>query len=98
MARRSRAFRDKSPADVVRAVAAELGLDPVISELGAPTRTWAQLDETDIGLRLLMGAAEDIDIEVKTALEFGDAQHDAAVAQCPRTNQKPSSPAGNHTS
>lgn len=54
-ARRSKVYADMAPADVVRAVAGELGLTPVLSGLSSPVGTWAQLDETDLAfLRRLL--------------------------------------------
>ncbi|HEX2727324.1 MAG TPA: contractile injection system protein, VgrG/Pvc8 family [Beijerinckiaceae bacterium] len=56
MARRSRIHTDKSPADVARAIASDLGLRPVISGLAAPVGMWAQLNESDLSfLRRLIG-------------------------------------------
>ena len=56
MARRSKVFTDQSPADVVRAVAGELGLRPTVQGLDAPVATWAQLNESDLAfLRRLLG-------------------------------------------
>lgn len=55
-ARRSRVHADMSPADVVRAVAGELQLQPQLSGLDEPVATWVQLDETDLAfLRRLLG-------------------------------------------
>ena len=57
MGRRSQAPRDKSPADVARAIAGDLGLTPVIARLDTPVGTWAQLNESDLAfLRRLLGA------------------------------------------
>lgn len=64
LARRSRTFRDRSPADVVRAVAAELGLQPVIAGLTAPVATWVQLDETDLAFLRRLLARFDADLQV----------------------------------
>ena len=56
MGRRSRLHRDKSPADVARAIAGDLGLTPVIAGLDTPVGTWAQLNESDLAfLRRLLG-------------------------------------------
>lgn len=64
MARRSRVFRDQSPADVVSSVAGELGMQPVVAGLTSPTKSWAQLDETDLAfLRRLLGRF-DADLQV----------------------------------
>ena len=55
MARRTRLFTDRSPADVVRAVAGELGLRPAVQGLDTPVATWAQLNESDLAfLRRLL--------------------------------------------
>lgn len=56
MARRSRVFTDKAPADIVRDVASELGFESVVAGLDGPVGTWAQIDETDLAfLRRLLG-------------------------------------------
>lgn len=63
-ARRSAVYADLSPADVVRRIAGELGLTPVLSGLDAPVATWVQLDETDLQfLRRLLGRF-DSDLQV----------------------------------
>ena len=64
LARRSRVFRDRSPADVVRAVAGELGLQPVVAGLSAPVATWVQLDETDLAFLRRLLARLDADLQV----------------------------------
>lgn len=64
MVRRSRVFRDRSPADVVRAVAGDLGLEPVIGGLGGPVGSWAQLDETDLAFLRRLLARFDADLQV----------------------------------
>lgn len=64
MVRRSRVFRDKSPADVVREVAGALGLEPVIAGLDAPSQTWAQMDETDLGFLRRLLSRFDADVQV----------------------------------
>ena len=64
MARRTRLFTDRSPADVVRAVAGELGLRPAVQGLDAPVATWAQLNESDLAfLRRLLGRF-DADLQI----------------------------------
>ncbi len=64
LARRSRTYTDRSPADVVRAIAAELGLRPTINGLDAPSGTWAQLNESDLAfLRRLLGRF-DADLQI----------------------------------
>ena len=56
MARRSKVYSDMSPAAVVEAVAAELGLRPTVTGLAEPVGTWAQLNESDLAfLRRLVG-------------------------------------------
>ncbi len=61
-ARRTRVYTDMSPADVVNAVAGELGLSPSVQGLTSPTGTWVQLNETDLGFlrRLLAGFDADL--------------------------------------
>ena len=55
-ARRSKIYTDQSPADVVNAVASDLGLRPVITGLASPVATWAQLNESALSfLRRLLG-------------------------------------------
>lgn len=64
MARRSRTFSNQSPADIVRAVAGDLGLTPVVTGLSSPTATWAQLDETDLAFLRRLLARFDADVQV----------------------------------
>jgi uncharacterized protein len=64
MARRSKMYNEQSPADVVRAVASELGLQPVIAGLSSPTATWAQIDETDLAFLRRLLARFDADLQV----------------------------------
>lgn len=64
LARRSRVFVDQSPADVVRTVAGELGMQPEIAGLTGPTQTWAQLDETDLAFLRRVLARCDADLQV----------------------------------
>jgi len=64
MARRSKVYTDKSPADVARAVASELGLQPKITALSAPTATWVQLDETDLAFLRRLLARFDADLQI----------------------------------
>lgn len=55
-ARRSKIYTDQSPAEVVRAIASDLGLRPVLSGLDSPVATWAQLNESALSfLRRLLG-------------------------------------------
>ena len=63
-ARRTKVYADMTPAGVVNAIAADLGLTPSVSGLASPQGTWAQLDETDLGfLRRLLGRF-DADLQV----------------------------------
>jgi phage protein D len=63
-ARRTKVYTDMSPADVVNAVAGELGLTPSVQGLTSPTATWVQLNETDLGfLRRLL---ERFDADLQT--------------------------------
>jgi len=63
-ARRSKIYTDKSPADVVRAIASDQGLRPVLSGLDSPSATWAQLNESDLSfLRRLLGRF-DADVQI----------------------------------
>ncbi len=64
MARRSRVFSNQSAADVVRTVAGDLGLQPVIAGLTSPTQTWVQLDETDLAFLRRLLARFDADLQV----------------------------------
>lgn len=64
MARRSAIYDEQSPADVVRAVASGLGLQPVIAGLSSPTATWAQIDETDLAFLRRLLARFDADLQV----------------------------------
>lgn len=64
LARRSRVYRDQSPADVVRAVAAGLGLQPVVGGLDAPVASWAQIDETDLAFLRRLLSRFDADLQV----------------------------------
>ena len=63
-ARRSKVYADMSPADVVNAVAGELGLTPRVTGLGSPTGTWAQLDESDLAFLRRLLARFDADLQV----------------------------------
>lgn len=61
--RRSKVYDGMSPADVVRAIAGELGLTPTITGLDGPVGTWAQLDETDLGFLRRLLARFDADLQ-----------------------------------
>lgn len=63
-ARRSKVYVDMTPADVVNAVAAELGLTASVTGLASPQATWAQLDETDLGFLRRLLARFDADLQV----------------------------------
>lgn len=63
-ARRSKVYTDQSPADVVRAIASDLGLRPTITGLDSPVATWAQLNESALSfLRRLLGRF-DADLQI----------------------------------
>lgn len=64
MVRRSRVFREQSPADVASAVASDLGLTPVVAGLSGPAQTWVQLDETDLAFLRRLVARFDADVQV----------------------------------
>jgi phage protein D len=64
LVRRSRVFRDQSPADIVREIASGLSLEPVVAGLDSPVQTWAQLDETDLAFVRRMLARFDADVQV----------------------------------
>lgn len=56
--RRSRTFDDVSPAEVVKAIAEDHGLEPQVAEgLDTPAATWVQMNESDLAfLRRVLGA------------------------------------------
>jgi phage protein D len=62
--RRSKIYNDVSPADVARAIAGDLGLNPQVSGLSTPTATWAQLNETDLSFLRRLLARFDADLQV----------------------------------
>ncbi len=62
--RRSAVYTDKTPADLVRQIAGELGLTPSVTGLSAPQRSWAQLNETDLGFLRRLLARFDADLQV----------------------------------
>jgi uncharacterized protein len=64
MARRSRVHRDKSPADVARDIAGDLGLTPVIAGLATPVGVWAQLNESDLSFLRRLLARFDGDLQI----------------------------------
>lgn len=79
LARRSRVFRDQTPADVVRTIAGALGLEAVVDGLDGPTQTWAQIDETDLAFLRRLLARFDADVQV-----VGRALHIAPRAHVQR--------------
>ncbi len=62
--RRSKIYSAMTPADVVNAVAAGLGLQASVSGLATPNATWAQLNETDLGFLRHLLACFDADVQV----------------------------------
>ena len=62
--RRSRIYTDQSPADIVRAIAGDLGLTPVITGLSAPTATWAQYNESDLAFLRRLLSRFDADLQI----------------------------------
>ncbi|QSA98396.1 phage late control D family protein [Methylococcus sp. EFPC2] len=62
--RRSKIYTDQSPADIVRAVAGNLGLTPVITGLASPTATWAQYNESDLAFLRRLLARFDADLQI----------------------------------
>lgn len=77
-ARRSRVFSDCSPAEVLRQVAAALGLSVQLQGLDSPLGTWVQLDETDLGFLRRLFARFDADLQV-----VGQTLH-----ACPRADMQ----------
>lgn len=63
-ARRSQVYSDVSPADLVRAVAGALNLQPRITGLGAPVLTWAQINESDLAFLRRVLARFDADLQI----------------------------------
>ncbi|HNQ03546.1 MAG TPA: contractile injection system protein, VgrG/Pvc8 family [Thiobacillaceae bacterium] len=62
--RRSRIYDAMTPAGVVGAVAAELGLQAQVDGLTAPVATWARINETDLGFLRRLLARFDADLQV----------------------------------
>ncbi len=62
--RRTKVYEAKSPADVVRDIAAALGLTPSITGLDSPNGTWVQLDQTDLQFLRRLLARFDADLQV----------------------------------
>lgn len=80
--RRSRIFEDKSPADIVRAIAGDHGLVPEVRDgLDGPTSTWAQMNESDLGFMRRILARFDCDVQcVENKLQAGPRARDARTA------------------
>ena len=64
LARRSAVYVDQSPADVVRAIAERLGLQPDIGDLGGAAGTWAQLNESDLAFLRRLLSRLDCDLQL----------------------------------
>lgn len=64
LARRSKVYADQSPADIVRAVASELALAPVITGLASPVATWAQYNESDLAFLRRLLSRFDADVQI----------------------------------
>lgn len=64
MARRSKVYVNKTPADVVGEVARGVGLRPVLTGLQAPSGTWAQLNESDLAFLRRLLARFDADLQI----------------------------------
>lgn len=76
--RRSRTFDEVSPADIVRTIAADHGLTPEIRDgLDAPTGTWSQMNESDLGFLRRILERFDADAQaVAGALQAGPRARD----------------------
>lgn len=64
LARRSRIYDNQSPADIVRTLAADLGLTPVITGLAAPSLVWAQYNESDLAFLRRLLSRFDADLQI----------------------------------
>jgi len=64
MARRSKVYTDKSPADVVNEIAGALSLRPTITGLTSPVGTWAQINESDLAFLSRLLARFDADLQI----------------------------------
>lgn len=62
--RRSRIFENASPADVVRAIAAEHRLTPVVTDLDRPRSDWTQVNQSDLAFLRAVLARVDADLQV----------------------------------
>ena len=74
-ARRTKVYADMTPADVMQAVAGELGLSPTVTGLASPSGTWMQLNETDLAFLRRLAARFEADLQVTgTALTVAPRQ------------------------
>jgi phage protein D len=64
MARRSKIYSNQSPADIVRAIAGDLALTPVVAGLTSPSATWAQYNESDLAFLRRLLARFDADLQI----------------------------------
>ena len=64
MARRSKTYADKSPKQVVEAIARDLGLTPVVTALADPVGTWAQVNESDLAFLRRLLSRFDADLQI----------------------------------
>ncbi len=64
LARRSKIYTEQSPADIVRAVAGNLGLTPVVTGLTRPVATWAQYNESDLAFLRRLLSRFDADLQI----------------------------------
>ncbi len=80
--RKSRTFVDSSPADIVRAVAGEIGMTPEVRDgLDQPVRTWAQMNESDLAFLRRVLEAVDGDLQaVDDKLQAGPLARDKRTA------------------
>jgi phage protein D len=77
-ARRSALYADMTPAEVVRRIASNLGLQPDIDGLDGGSGTWAQLNESDLAFLRRLLARFDADLQLSgDALQVrGSAERD----------------------
>jgi len=83
--RKSRTFDNASPADLVRAIASDCGLTPDVRDgLDKPSRTWAQMNESDLGFlrRVLEPLDADI-VVVGDKLQAGPLARDDRLQNAP---------------
>ncbi|MBB4099191.1 phage late control D family protein [Sphingomonas kyeonggiensis] len=63
--RRSKTYEAQSPADVVRAIAGDHGLEPQIGDgLDAPTSSWVQMNESDLAFLRRLLEVFDADLQL----------------------------------